>query len=320
MQLTTLLSTSAMAATTYALRTAVALNAIADANKPYVRVINRCPYDVHIWSVFKGNGCPTDGMVTLKTGGTYTENYADKAADLGDGDNHTGISIKISKTEECKGNDITQLEYFQEFTGQIDFQMNYFDVSYVDCLGGDCPARNEGYWINVGNQQGKNKASSDGKWCPCHGCHDQPSCDAISYVLPDDVRTLTCNHFQNIDFYMCGGNPPDEDNSPAPPVKSSSSSAASSSKATPTSTPVPSSSSPTPEASSSSSSSSSPSPSPSPSPSTTSAPVRPTTTEAPANEPPKITKTEFVYVTAVEYVNAKRHAHDHARRHQQFHA
>ncbi|EDU45607.1 hypothetical protein PtrSN002B_005344 [Pyrenophora tritici-repentis] len=313
MQLTTLLSTSAMVATTYALRTAVTLNAIADASKPYVRVINRCPYDVHLWSVFKGDGCPTDGMVTLKTGGTYTENYADKAADLGDGDNHTGISIKISKTEECKGNDITQLEYFQEFTGALDFQMNYFDVSYVDCLGGDCPARNDGYYINVGDQQGKNKASSDGKWCPCHGCHDQASCDAISYVLPDDVRTLTCNHFQNIDFYMCGGNPPsDEDDSPAPP-KSSSSPAPKPSKAKPTSTPVPSSSSPTPEVYAADAT-----PSSSPSPSPTSEP--PTTTPAPTSEPPKITKTEFVYVTAYEYVNAKRHAHDHARRHQQFHA
>jgi hypothetical protein len=33
-----------------------------------------------------------------------------------------------------------------------------------------------------------------------------------------------------------------------------------------------------------------------------------------------LTKTQVVYVTQYEYVNAKRHAHDHARRHQPFHA
>lgn len=317
MQLITLLSTSALVATTSAFRSAVTLNANANADKPYVRVINRCPYDVHLWSVFKGDGCPTDGMVTLKTGETYTENYADKAADLGDGDNNTGISIKISKSEVCKGNDITQLEYFQQLTGAVQYQYNYIDVSYVDCQGNTCPSRQEGYYLVAGDQQGKNKAANNNEWCPTMSCDDVESCNKISYVLPDDVQTKSCNNFQNMEFYMCGGEAPDGDYSAAPSVQPSSSPAPSStvkSKAPkPTSTSVSSSSSalldvvaaavtPSP----------SPSPSPSPEPTTSSAPT--------SSDIPKYTKTQVVYVTAYEYVNAKRHAHDHARRHQAFHA
>ena len=320
MQLTTLLSTSAMVATTYAFRSAVTLNANANANKPYVRVINRCNYDVHLWSVFKGDGCPVDGMVTLKNGEIYTENYADRAADLDDGDNHTGISIKISKSKQCKGNDITQLEYFQQLTGAVEYQYNYIDVSYVDCEGKNCPTRNEGYYLVAGDQKGENKAANNNEWCPTMSCWDSVSCDAISYVLPDDVQTKSCNNYQNMDFYMCGGEAPDGDYSAAPSVKPSfsPSPSPSPSKAKPTSTSESSSSSssPTPDVIAAAVTSSS-----SLSSSSSSSPSAPTTTPAPAtSEPPKYTKTQIVYVTAYEYVNAKRHAHDHARRHQAFNA
>jgi len=307
MQLITLLSTSALVATTYAFRSAVTLNANANADKPYVRVINRCPYKVHLWSVFKGDGCPVDGMVTLGTGETYTENYADKAADLGDGDNHTGISIKISKSEQCKGNDITQLEYFQQLTGDVQYQYNYIDVSYVDCEGLACPTRQEGYYLVAGDQKGKNKAANNNEWCPTMSCDDLESCNKISYVLPDDVQTKSCNNYQNMEFYMCGGEAPNGDYSAAPSVQPSSSLAPSSKAPKPTPTSVSSSSSALLDVVAAAVT-----PSPSPEPTTSSAPT--------TSDIPKYTKTQVVYVTAYEYVNAKRHAHDHARRHQAFHA
>jgi len=223
-------------------------------------------------------------MVTLKKGEAYNENLAKPE------DGVTGISIKISKTQQCKGSDIVQLEYYLN-TKDPQYSGNYLDVSYVDCLGGDCPTKKEGYYLRSGNQKGEAKASAANTWCPVLACHDAASCAKISYIHPDDVQTKTCDLQSNMDFHLCGGDAPTEDYGAVP---------ASPAKPSPTS-------------------------------------VKETygdkkfkvdaaaITNAPeVKEPAKPQKTktqlEVVYVTAYEYVNAKRHAHGHARRHQPFHA
>jgi hypothetical protein len=297
MQLITVLSVATSMVATASARSAVSLNANADSSKPLARIHNRCSYDVNLWSVYKGDGCPSDEMVTLKSGETYQENLADpKGGDV-------GISIKISKTQECKGNDITQLEYFIQ-KNSPGFNFNYLDVSYVDCAANtaDCPTRQEGYYLVAGSQTGAVKASSANTWCPVMSCTDPTSCNKISYVLPDDVQTKTCEPDQNVDFYMCGGEAPGESDSysSAAPQSSAapatSSTKASSSKAQPTT-------SSTTEAEFK----------------VAAAAVTPAPQEVQVNNNQK-TKTEVVYVTAYQTINAKRHAHGHARRHQPFHA
>ncbi|KAF1830043.1 hypothetical protein BDW02DRAFT_508531 [Decorospora gaudefroyi] len=300
MQLITLLSTaSAIVATAFAdsanRGNAPFLNANYIASKPYARIVNRCDYDVNLWSVLKGDGCPADGMVTLKTGESYLEN-------LHNSTDSVGVSIKLSKTEKCKGNDITQLEYF--FQDDDVLQMNFLDVSYVDCEGLDCPARKDGYYLVAGNQVGTASAKNDNTWCPILACSDAATCDTMSYVLPDDVQTKTCALDQNIDFYMCGSEAPSGDYESAPVASASSIDEVESSTAAPTSTSASSSDDET---------------------STEEVAVAAAAvTDAPevkqAQNDNQKTKTKVVYVTAYEYVNAKRHAHDHARRHQAFHA
>jgi hypothetical protein len=316
MQLTTFLSTAAMVATVSAttVRTAVDLNENCNLNKAYARVINRCPYDVHLWSVLKGTGCPTTGMVTLKTGESYAENY-DQAVD-----GTTGVSIKISKTSVCKSNDIVQLEYFLQQGGK--YEGNYLDVSYVDCEGMDCPTREEGYYLVAGNQTDTVATAGAGNtWCPVMSCSDPATCNKISYVLPDDEQTKTCNCDSSMDFYMCGSDAPsDDDESAAEP------SSASSTKQVKSSTAEPSSPSSTEQVEY---------PTVAPTSTSTSSEEDAYTelinvaaaavTNAPdanavANANSGLTKTKVVYVTAYEYVNAKRHAHGHARRHQPFNA
>lgn len=296
MQLITVLSVATSMVATASARSAVTLNQECDTSKPLARVHNRCNYDVYLWSVYKGDGCPTNEMVTLKTGETYQENYQDpKGGDV-------GVSIKISKTQECKGNDITQLEYFIQ-KNSPGFNFNYLDVSYVDCPANDadCPTRQEGYYLVAGAQTGAVKASSANTWCPVMSCTDPASCNKMSYVLPDDVQTKTCEPDQNMDFYMCGGEAPGEE---------SASSAAPQSSAAPSTTKKASSS----KAQATSSTEDSYE--------TEFKVAAAAVTPAPEAEQvnnQKI-KTEVVYVTAYETINAKRHAHGHARRHQPFHA
>lgn len=296
MQLITVLSVAASMAATASARSAVTLNKECDTSKPMARVHNRCNYDVYLWSVYKGDGCPTSEMVTLKKGETYQENYQDpKGGDV-------GVSIKLSKTQQCKGDDITQLEYFLQ-KNSPGFNYNYLDVSYVDCPANDasCPTRQEGYYLSVGSQTGAVKASAANTWCPVMSCNDAASCNKMSYVLPDDVQTKTCEPDQNMDFYMCGGEAPGEESE----EPASSAAPSTTEKAT--------------------------------------SAAKPTTTQAssedsyetefkvaaaavtPAPEPEQAyqqkVKTEVVYVTEYQTVNAKRHAHGgHARRHQPFHA
>ncbi|KAF2850525.1 hypothetical protein T440DRAFT_396669 [Plenodomus tracheiphilus IPT5] len=302
MQLITFISAATAMVATASARSAVTLNQECDTEKPHARIVNRCDYPVHLWSVLKGDGCPGDGMVTLNKGETYSENY-DKAKDA------TGVSIKISKTQQCKGNDIVQLEYFlNQAQGQESFWGNYLDVSYVDCLTDDCPTRNEGYYLVAGNQTGAATASAGNTWCPILSCHDAVSCAKCSYILPDDVQTKTCDVDSSMTFYMCGGDAPTEDHDSAPAASSAVSQKAQSSA-------------PAPSSNNDGYKSAAPSsiddgykvkaaavtPAPTPS-------------SVPGYIPGTKTHVEVVYVTAYEYVNAKRHAHGHARRHQQFHA
>lgn len=301
MQLVSYLSAAAaIVSIASAERSAVALNKEKDNGQGCARIHNRCDYDVYLWSVLKGTGCPDSGMVTLKKGESYSENYA-KASQWG----AQGVSIKVSKTQQCKGSEITQLEYFVDDRDTTDskFRFNYLDVSYVDC-DKDCPTRKEGYYLVAGKQSGDFKASAANTWCPVLSCHDAASCSKMSYVLPDDVQTKSCGLTQDMDFYMCGSQAPsDDDNKPAPSPSPSSSS----SKKVET---------PKPATTLSKASSSS-------------AANYKVNAAAVTNAPeikeqlktPKV-KTQLVYVTKYEYVNAKRHdhAHAHARRHQILHA
>jgi hypothetical protein len=314
MQLTLFSVAAAMVATVSAYgsieavanRDAVTLNKECDKTQPHASIINRCDYDVHIWSVLKGDGCNPDKMVTLKKGEMYAENYVNASATL-DG---RGVSIKISKTEQCKPNDITQLEYFMDDVNkETKYQMNYLDVSYVDCLGGDCPTKSEGYYLEVGNKNARaQKLTLDASWCPILSCHDPISCAAMSYILPDDTRTKTCDFTSNMKFYLCGSDAPsDDDEKPSYPAPKPE---------------APKPEAPKPEA-------------PKPEPSTTAqAPsssandykvdlpaITPPAELKDAPKEPKV-KTKTVVVTAYEYVNAKRseHVHRHARRHQNFRA
>jgi hypothetical protein len=299
MHLTTFLSAAAAVATVSA-RNAVDLTKSCDFSKPHIRIINRCEYKVNLWSVLKTDGCPEDGMVTLKKGEVYSENLI-TATETPSKD--CGISIKISKTEKCKGNDIAQAEYFlddRQSTGEA-FRYNYYDMSYVDCAS-DCPTKQEGFYWQAGTSQLRAaKATMDDSWCPILSCHDSDSCAKISYILPDDVQTKTCTLQASHDLYLCGSEAPsDDDEKPAPSA--------------------PASSPKQPE----------PKPSSIVKPVVSSAAIYKANIAAVTNAPeikdeikaPVKVKTEIVYVTAIEYVNAKRHdhAHAHARRHQQFHA
>lgn len=216
MQLITALSAASALVATASARSAVQLNESCDHSKPLARIINRCPYDVYLWSVFKGDGCPSDQMVTLKTGETYSENYQAPQ-------NGVGVSIKVSKNQQCKHQNLVQLEYYLE-QGNPMYAYNYWDVSYVDCLDEDCPTKHEGFYAVAGTQVGKFASSAENTWCPILACNDPVSCAKLAYILPDDVQTKTCALDQNIDFYMCGGEAPNQDYS-SPPVAPAPSSA-----------------------------------------------------------------------------------------------
>jgi len=300
MQLTLLSVAAAMAATVSAGDSAVVLNEKfnAEPHKAHARIINRCDYDVYIWSVEKNLGCSQTDMLTLKKGESYGEIY--QRPDGGD----QGVSIKVSKEPHCQGSNIVQLEYFlEERAGKEDYWGNYLDVSYVDCLGGDCPTKKEGYYLRAGDKAARaKKVTLDNSWCPIQACDDAASCALMSYILPHDVQTKNCGLNDSMEFYMCGSQPPSEDDEkPSYPA------------------PVPSSKKPeTPT----------PKPTPTEAPSSSADDYKidlPVVTPPPQlkDEPkePKV-KTKTVVVTAYEYVNAKRaeHVHRHARRHQPFHA
>jgi len=304
MQLVTLLSVAtAMVATVsaytvsdYKAETAQTLNAKFEPSRPYAHIVNRCPYPVYVWHVFKGNGCPLDQALVLKTGDSYHENYPTEDQVNG---SPTGISIKLSKESQCKGSGITQLEYFLQFGG--DYAHNYLDVSYVDCQDGKCPTRQEGYYMQAGNQTAQIATASAGNsWCPILACSDSASCTKMSYVDPDDVQTKTCNLDSSIDFHMCGSEAPSGNGyTPSKPASSSANVASSAPPKSPTTlAKVPTSAVQKVQIAD-----------------VTPAPL------AGVKDIPKV-KTEVVVVTAYKTINAKRHehVHAHARRHQPINA
>jgi hypothetical protein len=262
-----------------------------------VKVVNRCPYDVYLWSVLKGMGCPSSDAVVLKTGDYYRENY--RPAYEG-----SGVSLKLSKENSCGSDSIAQLEYYIDNSDQ--YGANYLDMSYVNCQSKECPTADLGYYLISGNQEGYSDiagatANTGGPICPILSCDGWESCSGCSYILPDDTQTKSCNKDAPLTLYMCGSEAPGDESS----YPSSSAAASSSSQV---------------KSSSSAAQSSSSSPPP-----TSAAYVQKAEiTQAPAesSSKPVNVKTEVVYVTEYAYVNAKRHAHAHAhgQRHQHFRA
>jgi hypothetical protein len=253
------------------------------------RVHNRCDYPLYLWSVKKDQGCEEGNMKVLQKGESYSEKYRDDQ-------DHIGVSIKISKTNRCKGLiaageeiDITQLEYHINHDNP-DFMFNFLDVSFVDCLGKNCPGRNK-FYLKSGNNGDARLATAgaDKAICPILKCSSEEECATMAYILPDDVQTKSCEPAADMDFYVCADSPDDYEESEPEPAPSSSDEEE---KPEPTST----NEEPTyAEAD------------------VEAAAITPAPVEAPFKE--KKIKTEVVYVTKYEYVNAKRHAHGHQHKH-----
>lgn len=311
MQIITIASTAALVATVAAAPSPSAnafnLNSTCIETEPKVRVYNRCPYDVYLWSVLTGPGCPTGDAAVVKTGEFYQENYRPAVGAI-------GTSIKLSKTESCAPNDLLQLEYFIE-TSKPGYNYNYLDVSYVNCAETkSCPTASEGFYLKSGNVDGKFSANSLNNICPILSCGDWAECSKVAYVNWNDVQTKSCDPSADLEFYMCGSeSPSDSDDTPVLASSAPASSAPASSAPAPTSTeevPEPT-STVVAESSSAVAESSSADEYKIAAAEVTPAPVV-------ASSKPVHVKTEVVYVTEVAYVNAKRHAHGH--NHRQFHA
>lgn len=294
MQLLTLAALAATATASFAVR---------DDQKPKTdygvsRVINRCPYDVYLWSVDKQLGCGKESSKLLKkNGGQWEEQMQDGT----DG----GISIKLSKWDDCGGKELSQLEYKID-NSTVGFTGNYLDMSFVDCqVKGDCPGWHDGFYLQSGKTGKTNqiyKASENNEHCPILKAANAAEAAKISYVLPDDRQTKYCNENADLVLYLCGDQAPDasapSSAAPSSAAPSSSKAASSSSyKALPTTLQV------TPSKPASSAEDVQ----------VKAAAVTPAP-QAPEPEAPKAVKTVVTYVTA--YVDApvrKRHAH--GRRH-----
>lgn len=212
MQFLTLAAVTALTATVSAkINISSQNNKNCDLNKPRARVVNRCPYDVYVWTVDSDHAydCKFDEPVVLKTGEAYAENYRTTT--------QGAVSIKVTKDEVCKHGSITQLEY------NINPGLNYLDISFVDCQSGDCPGRQDGYYLQSGNQNGQFLSAENNEHCPICIANDQASADKCAYVLPDDRQTRSCSKEANLDFYVCGSHVPgDEPASSEPAPKPSS--------------------------------------------------------------------------------------------------
>jgi len=291
MQLITLASAAALVATAAASPSpasnaqAFNLNSSTVDTLPKVRIFNRCPYKVYLWSVLTGLACPSGDGAVLDTGDFYQENFRPAVGGV-------GTSIKLSKTQTCDPDRLLQLEYYIE-TSKPGYNYNYLDVSYVNAATTkDCPTSSEGFYLKSGNENGKFASNGANTICPILSCNDWASCAKVAYVNWDDIQTKSCDPNANLDFYMCGGEAPGAEPPAAPQPP-----AAPSSSRPKVDTPAPSSP----------------------------AKVEPVNaaavTPAPAPVPnkPIHVKTEFVYVTEIAYVNAKKR-HEHGHRHQHFHA
>jgi hypothetical protein len=211
MQYLTLAAITALTATASAkVNISFKNNATCDFEQPRARVVNRCPYDVYVWTVDSDNAydCRFDEPVVLGTGEAYAENF--RPTNIG------AVSIKISKNEVCQQHKITQLEY------NYKPEVNFLDISFVDCESGECPGRTDGYYLQSGNQDGLYPSAENNEHCPICVAHDEQSAAECAYVKWDDRQTKSCSKDANLDFYVCGGHAPGEE-PVAPIVKPSSS-------------------------------------------------------------------------------------------------
>ena len=204
MQFLTLVAVTALTATVSAkINISHQNNATCNYNQPRARVVNRCPYDVYVWTVDSDNAydCKFDEPVLLGTGDAYAENF--RPTNIG------AVSIKVSKDDVCSDGHITQLEYNYKPS------VNFIDISFVNCQEGDCPGRQDGYYMVSGNHDGQFESAENNEHCPICSAHDQESADKCAYVLPDDRQTKSCSKEANLDFYLCGSEAPG--NEPQPP-------------------------------------------------------------------------------------------------------
>ncbi|KAF1980046.1 hypothetical protein BU23DRAFT_444032 [Bimuria novae-zelandiae CBS 107.79] len=285
----------------------------AAANYGTAKIVNRCPYTVYVWSIFKEEGCATNDSFKLKPGGTYTQEFrGGKNMSKEERKKHDGgISLKLSKFPTCSGKDITQLEYkINDDDDEPDeIKGNFLDMSFVDCIGNleDCPGRTDGFYLKSGNKDGAYTSAVNNEHCPVFNVYNAEEAAKVSYINWDDPQTKFCDFKADLDLYLCGGDAPDADDD-SPEVPTSSTAPSSSSKIESSSAPSPTSYKQKP---------------------TPSTPAAPSSTEdafvvaaAAVTEAPKaptapVIKTEVVYVT--EYVD-RRQVHAHKRRHQHFHA
>jgi hypothetical protein len=342
MQFITAISAAAVMAATVSARSAVTLGKSCDLSKPHTKVINRCPYKVNLWSVWKNEGsntgCPVDDMITLQPGDTYSENYQESRG------SSAGVSIKLSKTEDCPEQGHTQLEYFINTISPD--EKNFLDVSYVNCqsLTADCPTRQEGFFLAAGTAEVRAEQASNPDWCPAMSCWDSCSCGDIAYVEANARQTKTCKSGQNMEFYMCGTEAdadPDTDYSMSPVARIVN--GVSEERLNRTCVTQSPSSSIAPATSLQQQTSAAPKPTETQTEESYGAGAKiaankadiggnvaalkadldgdvaaAAVTTAPKAELAEVklkTKTEIVYVTAYQTVNVKRHAHGHARRH-----
>jgi hypothetical protein len=197
MQLLTLAAVTALTATVSAkVNISFKNNATCDYSQPKARIINRCPYDVYVWTVDSDNAydCKFDEPVVLGTGESYAENFRPTSTGA--------VSLKVTKEEVCEHGKITQLEY------NYKPEVNFLDISFVDCQSGECPGRQDGYYLQSGNENGQFPSAENNEHCPICVAHDQKSADECAYVLPDDRQTRSCDKKANLDFYICGSHEP----------------------------------------------------------------------------------------------------------------
>lgn len=260
------------------------------------KVVNRCSYDVYLWSIYKQVGCTKDASTLLKkNGGQWQQRMKDGA--------NGGISIKLSKWDQCGGKELSQLEYKIDNYPPTDersaFNGNYLDMSFVDCQqGGDCPGWHDGFYMESA-KTGNNvqAASENNEHCPILKSSNAVQAAKISYVLPDDRQTKFCGADTDLTLYLCGDEAPGaSDNIPSAAPSSSKIAAPSQPKPTTfqvlPSKPVSAPSKPAEDVQ------------------VKAAAVTPAP-QAPAPEAPKAVKTVVKYVTVDTY--QKRHAH--GRRH-----
>lgn len=199
MQLITLTSGLAAAILTTTVSAKYNFNATGNASGR-VKIINTCDYPVYLWSIFDEQGCAAKDAVTVQPGDFYWEQYRKDAQVK----TARAVSIKLSKKDTCAPGDITQVEYRQDFYNP-GFNFLFTDISFVDCLGEDCPGRDKYSWY-VGSKAQKAQKASDPAWCIYNfDCHDKVSCGKNSYVkFNDDWATHSCDVDADQDFYICG--------------------------------------------------------------------------------------------------------------------